>query len=37
MYERILEVSEFFDMTGIPSYRKLLGSNFLDLYIKNST
>lgn len=36
MYERILEVSEFFDMTGIPSYRRVLGSNFLDLYIKKS-
>lgn len=34
MYERILEVSEFFDMTGIPSYRRVLGSSFLDLYMK---
>lgn len=36
MYERILEVSEFFDMTGIPSYRRVMGRHFLDLYSKNA-
>ncbi len=34
MYERILEVSEFIDFLNIPSYRKLMGKNFLDLYNK---
>lgn len=32
MYERIYEVSEFIDFTGIPSYRKFIGKDFLDLY-----
>lgn len=32
MYERIYEVSEFIDFTGIPSYRKHVGKGFLDIY-----
>ena len=32
MYERIYEVSEFIDFTGLPSYRKFIGKGFLDLY-----
>lgn len=28
MYERIVEVSEFLDMTGLPSYRRVLSSLF---------
>ncbi|KAB8028601.1 ATP-binding protein [Fluviispira multicolorata] len=34
MYERIIEVSEFIDFMNIPSYRKILGKSFLDLYNK---
>ncbi|MES2616143.1 MAG: ATP-binding protein [Bdellovibrionota bacterium] len=32
MYERILEVSEFIDFTNLPSYRKFLGRDFLEMY-----
>ena len=32
MYERIYEVSDFIDFTGLPSYRKYIGKSFLELY-----
>ena len=32
MYERLIEVSEFIDFTGLPSYRRSLAENFLDIY-----
>lgn len=32
MYERIYEVSEFIDFMGMPSYRRFLGKDFLNLY-----
>lgn len=35
MYERLLEVSEFIDFVGIPSYRRLAGARFLEMYSKN--
>ena len=34
MYERILEVSEFVDFTGLPSYRRFMGRSFLDKYLQ---
>ena len=33
-YERILEVSEFIDFTGLPSYRRNLCRNFLEKYLQ---
>nr|BFD31105.1 hypothetical protein GTC16762_07230 [Pigmentibacter ruber] len=37
MYERIYEVSEFIDFTGLPSFRKHIGKSFLNIYSSNQT